>query len=93
MWHRLQVGTADGEECGYQWRDIDYALFAVILGGQRPLADAEAQTRDSTEVDTAAQNRPMHYLAVWNTDTNTWSTGSESAESAYTDWARTGAGS
>jgi len=93
MWHRLRIGTLAGEECGYQWRDIDFALFAAVLAGERPLGDAEAQSRDSTDWDTAAQNRAMHYLAVWNTDTQAWSTGSESADTAYTAWAAAGAGS
>lgn len=92
MWHRLQVGTAQGESCGYQWRDIDYALFAVIAGGQRPPGDADSQSRDSTELDTAAQNRPMHYLAVWNFDTNTWCADVEDPAAAFERWAQPGPG-
>lgn len=66
MWYRLQVGTADGIERGYQWREIDEDLFTIILNGQRPLADDEAQSRDSTQVRADAENRPMHYLGVWD---------------------------
>lgn len=72
MWFRLKVGTQDGIERGYQWREIDEDLFTIILSGQRPLADAEAQSRDSTEWDTTAQNRPMHYLAVWDRHLCDW---------------------
>ena len=74
MWFRLQVGTADGIERGYQWREIDQDLFATILNGQRPVADAEAQSRDSTQIRADAENRVMHYLAVWDRHLSSWIT-------------------
>ena len=43
MYYRLQVGTVDGIECGYQWREIDIALFTSIGTGAKPEGDAEAQ--------------------------------------------------
>jgi len=74
MWFRLQVGTQDGIERGYQWREIDQDLFAVILNGQRPLADEEAQSRDSIEISADALGRPMHYLGVWDRHLGGWIT-------------------
>jgi len=74
MFYRLQVGTLQGESRGYQWLDLDQMLFVDIICGARPVADQEAQSRDSTAVDTAGLNRVMHYLAVWNHATNAWQT-------------------
>jgi len=79
MWYLLQVGTLEGEICGHQWRELDpqepgdQALFLAAARGQRPLGDAEAQTRDSVQWDTAAQNRTQFYLGVWNRATCAWS--------------------
>lgn len=92
MWHRLRVGTAAGEELGYQWRNIDYALFAVILAGQRPVADQEAQTRDDPAITGTGQSRTMHYLAVWDFDCNDWCTGHADPETVYESWAQSEAG-
>lgn len=69
MLYRINVGTIDGEARGYQWRELDFDLFARIITGQRPLGDLDAQTRDSTNVRADAYNRPMHYLAIWSNDT------------------------
>lgn len=71
MFYRLRVGTVEGQERGYQWRDIDLDTFVAIATGTRPLGDADSQTRDSTQVRADAANRPMHYLAVWH---NGWCT-------------------
>jgi hypothetical protein len=68
MLYRIKIGTSDGLERGYQWRELEIDLFTQIITGQRPLGDADAQTRDSTEVRADAENRPMHYLAIWGTD-------------------------
>lgn len=72
MFYRLRVGTIDGIERGYQWREIDQTLFSDIVTGQRPLADSEAQNRDSTQVRADAENRVMHYLGVWDPVANAW---------------------
>ena len=74
MFYRLPVGTLQGESRGYQWRELTESEFVEIIQGQRPQADSQAQSRDSTEIDSAALNRVMHYLAVWNHATNTWQT-------------------
>jgi len=82
MFYRLKVGTVEGEERGYQWRDIDQDTFVAIATGTRPLGDADSQTRDSTQVRADAANRPMYYLAVWH---NGWTTDltQADAESLY----------
>ena len=85
MFYRLQVGTPQGEICGYQWREIDQVLFVEIIQGQKPQADSEAQSRDSTDWNTAAQNRVMHYLAVWDHGTDQWQTDLD-LEAAQTAW-------
>jgi hypothetical protein len=74
MFYRLRVGTQEGIERGHQWRELTESEFVAIVQGQRPLADSEAQSRDSTVFDTAAQNRVMHYLAAWHRVTNAWQT-------------------
>lgn len=66
MYYRLQITTDSGEEKGYQWRELDIDLFTQIITGQRPIGDADAQSRDSTQVDTAGENRPMYYSAIWS---------------------------
>tara|TARA_R110000796_G_scaffold172364_1_gene289358 strand:- start:2337 stop:2618 length:282 start_codon:yes stop_codon:yes gene_type:complete len=86
MYYRLQVGTVDGIECGYQWREIDIALFTSIGTGAKPEGDAEAQTRDSTEENTAGQNRTMYYLAVWNQDINDWTNSITDPATDYEAW-------
>jgi hypothetical protein len=92
MWHRLSVGTSDGESCGYQWRDIDQDLFTDIASGNRPQADTEAQNRDSSSVDANFQDRTMYYLGVWDQDVNDWTDDVADPASAYTDWAQEGPG-
>ena len=69
MYYRLNVGTIDGESRGYQWRELDLATFVAVARGTRPVGDAEAQTRDSPDFDTVAQNRVIYYGAVWVPDT------------------------
>jgi hypothetical protein len=72
MFYRLSVGTIDGIARGYQWREIDQDLFTAILSGTRPLADQEAQTRDDSARSTLGEDRPMHYLAVWDRHLCDW---------------------
>ena len=69
MFYRLQVGTESGIVRGYQWREIDQDLFCAIAQGQRPAGDQDAQLRDSDFYDVNNLNRPMHYLAVWQSGT------------------------
>jgi hypothetical protein len=87
MYYRLRVGTADGEERGYQWREIDTELFASVATGQQPEADAAAQELDSSEFDSAAQDRKMFYLAVWDPVNNTWVSNSSDPENDYSQFA------
>jgi hypothetical protein len=69
MFYRIKIGTESGLHRGHQWRELEFDLFSQIITGQKPLGDADAQTRDSTAVRADADNRPMHYLAIWgNTD-------------------------
>lgn len=65
MYYRLNCVLESGESRGYQWRELDQATFVAVATGTRPLGDTEAQTRDSTDYDTAAGNRPIYYGAVW----------------------------
>jgi hypothetical protein len=65
MYYRIKIGPVTGQERGYQWRELDIDLFTQIITGQQPLGDADAQSRDSTAVRADAENRPMHYLAIW----------------------------
>ena len=66
MFYRINVGTAQGESRGYQWRELELEEFVSIATGSRPLGDEQAQTRDSTQTRADAENRPMHYLAIWH---------------------------
>jgi hypothetical protein len=65
MYYRLNCVLESGESRGYQWRELDSATFVAVATGTRPVGDAEAQTRDSPDFDTAAQNRTIYYGAVW----------------------------
>lgn len=65
MYYRLNCVLESGQSRGYQWREIDQATFVAIATGTRPVGDEIAQTRDSTEYDTAAGNRTIYYGAVW----------------------------
>jgi len=71
MFYRISCITSSGEIRGYQWRPLDLDLFESIARGQRPLGDADAQQRDSTELDSQGQNRTMYYGHVWH---NGWIT-------------------
>lgn len=92
MWHRLSVGTSSGLRRGYQWRDIDLELFTEIATGSRPLADEEAQLRDSKTVDRTNKNRIMFYCGVENPVTGEWVEDLEDPETAFTEWANEGPG-
>lgn len=77
MFYRLSCILQDGTIRGYQWREVDQATFVAIATGQRPVGDADAQSRDSTQWDTEAQNRTIYYGHVhkpdhgWITDLST----------------------
>lgn len=77
MFYRLSCITDTGELRGYQWREVDLNTFVAIATGTRPVGDADAQYRDSTEVDSTAQNRTMYYGHVWH---NGWHTDLSAAE-------------
>jgi len=68
MFYRLNCVLQDGTSRGYQWREIDQDLFVAIATGQRPVADADAQTRDSTDIDRRFTNAQIYYGHIW-TDT------------------------
>lgn len=66
MFYRLSCVIADGTHRGYQWREIDQDTFVSIAAGQRPVADADAQLRDSTEFDPTHTNATVYYGHVWS---------------------------
>jgi hypothetical protein len=68
MFYRLSCITDTGEILGYQWKEISQQEYVDIATGTRPLGDAEAQLRDHTDYDTAAQHRTMYYGHVWKYD-------------------------
>lgn len=73
MTYRLEVTNQAGIVRGYQNRDtLDIETFTQIVTGQKPLGDADAQTRDSTAIDSSFTNLPCYYTAVFNDDTNDW---------------------
>lgn len=65
MYYRLSCVIAGGNICGYQWREIDQDLFVAIATGQQPLGDADAQTRNSPEVDPTFDGSTVYYGHVW----------------------------
>lgn len=66
MFYRLSCITADGTMRGYQWREnISQDLFVSIATGTKPLADADAQTRNSPAVDSTFDGSPVYYGHVW----------------------------
>ena len=65
MYYRLSCQTDSGEIRGYQWRELTQAEFCAVATGTCPPGDAEAQSRDSPDHDSAAQNRAIYYGAVW----------------------------
>jgi hypothetical protein len=74
MFYRLSCVLEDGTIRGYQWREVTLEEFVSIATGSRPRGDTDSQTRDSTDYDTAAQNRTIYYGHVhkpgtgWVTD-------------------------
>lgn len=83
MFYRLHCILESGESRGYQWREIDSATFVAVATGTRPIGDAEAQLRDSTEVDSTFTNSTVYYGAVWS---DQWVTdlSTEQAQAIYT---------
>jgi hypothetical protein len=79
MFYRINCILESGESRGYQWRELSQQEFVAIATGTRPVGDTESQTRDSTELDTAAGNRPIYYGAVWQPDFG-WVTDVSSAD-------------
>lgn len=77
MYYRLSCITESGESRGYQWRELDSATFIAIATGTRPLGDAEAQTRDSTDIDSTFGNGTIYYGHVW---ADGWQTDLSTAE-------------
>jgi len=65
MYYRLSCILESGLSRGYQWRELDSATFVAVATGTRPQGDAEAQTRDSTDIDSTFTNAPVYYGAVW----------------------------
>ena len=84
MFYRLSCVLADGTIRGYQWRELTESEFVVIATGQRPQGDADAQSRDSTEWDTAAENCTIYYGHVHNPESG-WTTDltTEQAQALY----------
>jgi hypothetical protein len=70
--YRISVYTQDGQDRGYQIRDLDRDLFAQIVLGQSPVGDSEAQTRDSSDVDTTFTNQTCVYHSVWSNSEQAW---------------------
>ena len=84
MYYRLSCITADGTIRGYQWRDITINDFVNIATGQRPLGDADAQLRNSPEVDATHDGSAVWYGHVWQ-DGSGWLTDldQDTAEQLY----------
>lgn len=76
MYYRLSCITADGTLVGYQWRDITMSDFVNIATGQRLLGDADAQLRNSPEVDATHDGSAVWYGHVW---VNGWVTNVDQA--------------
>jgi hypothetical protein len=87
MWYRLLIKANDGTDFGYQWKEIDLELFTSIGTGANPEADAQAQTRDSTDAQChAPEYRTLYYTAVWNQDTNDWTNSITDPATDYEAW-------